>query len=60
MTTEMLMTHAISRGLVLRDFNVLSIGMILDYIAQYDGARVHQSEGEEQIKQATQVHFNAF
>ncbi|HHX63228.1 MAG TPA: hypothetical protein GX707_21325 [Epulopiscium sp.] len=60
MTTEMLMTHAISRGLLLRDFNMLSIGMILDYIAQYDVLRGNKAEGEEEIKQATQEHFNNF
>lgn len=60
MTTEMLMTHAISRGLLLRDFNMLSIGMILDYIAQYDALRGNRSEDEEEIKQATQEHFNNF
>ena len=60
MTTEMLMTHAISRGLVLRDFNVLSIGMILEYMTEYDNLRGAKSEGEEEIKQATQEHFSSF
>ncbi|HHX60617.1 MAG TPA: hypothetical protein GX707_07880 [Epulopiscium sp.] len=60
MTTEMLMTHAISRGLTLRDFNVLSIGMILDYITQYDGLRGDKSKDEGILEQATQEHFNSF
>jgi hypothetical protein len=56
-TTEMIMVYAIKRGLLLTDFNVMSIGMILDYIDHYD--RLHGIK-EEDGKQANQLDFNAF
>lgn len=53
----MIMVYAIKRGLLLTDFNVMSIGMILDYIDHYD--RLHGIK-EEDGKQANQLDFNAF
>lgn len=60
MTTESLMIHALKRGLLLIDFNELSIGMILDYINQYDQLHSCKDDGEEHIRKAEQKDFNAF
>ena len=56
MTTESLMIHAIKRGLLLSDFDELSVGMILDYIIQYD--KVYDFDNN--IKEAHQSDFNTF
>nr|DAV39054.1 MAG TPA: hypothetical protein [Caudoviricetes sp.] len=53
----MIMVYAIKRGLLLTDFNVMSIGMILDYIDHYD--RLHGIK-EENGKQANQLDFDTF
>lgn len=57
-TTESLMVHAISRGFILADFNEMSVGMILDYIARYDG--IQGGKEEERIKSAGQSEFDGF
>ena len=57
MTTEMLMVGAIRRGLTLRDFECLTIGMIIDYCSEYDDI-INPSEDSE--KMATQEDYNAF
>lgn len=57
MTTEMLMVGAIRRGLALRDFECLTIGMIIDYCSEYNES-INPSEDSE--KMATQEDFNKF
>ncbi|MGE4213773.1 MAG: hypothetical protein AB7E42_03225 [Anaerotignaceae bacterium] len=57
MTTEMLMVGAIRRGLTLRDFEYLTIGMIIDYCSEYDES-VNPSEDSE--KMATQEDYDKF
>lgn len=59
MTTENLMVHAIKRGLLLTDFQEVSVGMILDYIERYDYLHVDK-EKQEEIKRARQDEFNNF
>lgn len=58
MTTESLMIHAIRRGLLISDFNELSVGMILDYISKYD--QIYIGLDNENVQKATQNEFNAF
>lgn len=53
----MMMVYAIQRGLRLADFDEMSIGMILDYIAQHD--RLHTTK-EEEKREAGQTDFNGF
>lgn len=60
MTTESLMIHAIKRGLLLNDFNELSVGMILDYINRYDVLTSDISEERESSIIANQSHFDTF
>lgn len=60
MTTESLMVHALKRGLLITDFNELSIGMILDYINQYDELYFHGSIEINNIQLACQNHFDTF
>ena len=60
MTTESLMIHALKRGLLIADFNELSIGMILDYIYRYDSLHEDREEVEENTKSAIQNDFNSF
>lgn len=60
MTTESLMIHAIKRGLLLNDFNELSVGMILDYINQYDFLHLDKDYTEKDIKKASQDEFDQF
>ena len=51
------MVRAIERGLSLRDFEELTIGMIIGYIITYNECN---SNEEEQDRQATQADFDAF
>lgn len=52
------MIHAIKRGLLLADFKELSVGMLLDYISQYDA--LYNAHEEENVICADQSHFNQF
>ncbi len=60
MTTESLMVHALKRGLLIADFHELSIGMILDYINQYDVLIWNQDDVKENTTIALQNHFDKF
>lgn len=60
MTTESLMVHALKRGLVITDFHELSIGMILDYINQYDVLIWKQDDLQENTTIALQNYFDKF
>ena len=59
-TTEGLMIHALKRGLLIADFNVLSVGMILDYIMRYDDSMYLECNNEKEMLLATQKNFNEF
>jgi hypothetical protein len=52
------MVGAIKRGLTLKDFECLTIGMIIDYCSEYNDWE-NQSK-EHNIKKATQEDFNKF
>lgn len=58
LSLEILMAAALSRGLSLRDFDEMTIGMILDYVHFYDEARGATSESGP--KEATQADIDAF
>lgn len=59
MTTESLMVHALKRGLVIADFHELSIGMVLDYINQYDQMHSNEKDLSSSIE-AGQKDFDTF
>jgi|LFRM01.1.fsa_nt_gb hypothetical protein len=60
------MLKAFERGLTLRDFEIMTFGMIIDYIITYNN--VYQNDGEKEgtassqtsIRMATQADFDAF
>jgi len=52
------MVRAIERGLSLCDFENMTIGMILDYIATYNN--LNSSEEKEEIREASQSDFDAW
>ncbi|MCM3783668.1 hypothetical protein M3231_11855 [Neobacillus mesonae] len=58
MTLELLMTAALGRGLLLSDFDDMTIGMIYDFIYQYDNLR--QGGDKEEVRNATQDDINDF
>lgn len=60
MTTEVLMVHALHRGLGLSDFKILSVGMILDYIVAYDRLCGDSKTEEKEVRLAEQNEFNEF
>ncbi len=58
MTTELVMLRAIERGLTLRDFEELTLGMILGYVVIYNNEHLDDNEKEDTVRQATQVDFD--
>lgn len=60
MTTEILMTGAIRRGLFLSDFMEMTIGMIFDYVITYNNMEYEASNDDEKIVLAKQSDFDAF
>lgn len=55
----MLMVRALERGLTLRDFEDLTVGMIIDYIITYNNLNANEDE-EDEVREATQADFDAF
>jgi len=51
------MVRAIERGLSLWDFKELTVGMIIGYIATYNGCNSSEEQGQ---REATQEDFDAF
>lgn len=54
------MIHALKRGLLIADFYELSIGMILDYINQYDQLCSCKETEEDSNRKASQSDFDSF
>ena len=54
------MLRAIERGLTLRDFEDLTLGMIIGFIATYNNERLGEDEKEDTVRTATQADFNRF
>ena len=59
MSTEMIMVAALSRGLTLADFEILTFGMIVDYVIEHDNLSVDPDD-ESIIREAGQADFNSF
>lgn len=60
MTTELVMLRAIERGLTLRDFEHLTLGMILGYVVTYNNEHLDDNEKEDTVRTATQADFDRF
>ena len=60
MTTELVMLRALERGLTLRDFEYLTLGMIIGFITTYNNEHLDDNEKEDTVRQATQVDFDRF
>ena len=54
------MIRAIERGLTLRDFDIMTPGMVIGYIIAYNNERLNEDEKEDQEIMATQSHFDSF
>ena len=54
------MLRAIERGLTLRDFEHLTLGMILGYVVTYNNEHLDDNEKEDTVRTATQADFDAF
>ena len=54
------MLRAIERGLSLRDFEDLTVGMIIGFITTYNNERMDQDEQEEKVRMANQADFDCF
>ena len=60
MTTELIMLRAIERGLSLRDFEDLTIGMIIGYITTYNNEQLDEDDKQDAVRVAGQSDFNKF
>ena len=54
------MLRALERGLTLRDFEHLTLGMILGYVITYNNEHLDDNEKEDTVRTATQADFNRF
>ncbi len=54
------MLRAIERGLALRDFEDLTLGMILGYVVTYNNEHLDDNEKEDTVRTATQADFDRF
>ena len=54
------MLRAIERGLTLRDFEHLTLGMIIGFITTYNNEHLDDNEKEDTVRQATQADFDRF
>lgn len=60
MTTELLMLRSIEKGLSLRDWEIMTPGMIVDYIITYNNDRLDQEEMDDEYRPATQSDYDRF
>lgn len=58
MSLEFLLVKALSRGLTLRDFDEMTIGMIIDYVICYD--EENNPNKKETPREATQEDIDRF
>ena len=54
------MLRAIERGLTLRDFEDLTLGMIIGFIVTYNNERLDNDEKEDDARPATQADMDCF
>lgn len=60
MTTETIMVGALKRGISLKDFNDMTVGMIVGYITEWNNLNLSDEDKEEEIKEASQSDFDSF
>lgn len=57
----MIMVRALERNLTIADFEILTVGMIIDYIITYDNLNSsNENEDKESVVNANQESFNNF
>ena len=54
------MLRAIERGLCLKDFEDLTVGMIVGFITTYNNERLTDDEKEDSVRIASQADFDRF
>jgi len=54
------MLRAIERGLTIRDFEDLTVGMIVGFITTYNNEQSSSGDDEQDVRTATQSDFNSF
>lgn len=59
MTTDLILVRAKERGISFSDFEIMTVGMILDYIITYNNLNNKEDEEESTIE-ATQSHFDSW
>ena len=59
MSTEYIVVQALSRGLALADFEILTIGMIIDIIIEHDNLSVDPDD-DSATRIANQNDMNSF
>lgn len=52
------MLRAIERGLCLRDFENMTVGMIIGFIVEYNNNHLEDDEREDNVRMATQDDYN--
>jgi len=57
LTTDILIVRALERGITLADFEVLTIGMIMDLIITFNNDN-YEDTTEENVRMATQADFD--
>lgn len=60
MTTELLIVRSLERGILLKDFEDLTMGQIMDIIVTFNNLNLDKDEKEEEIREATQSDFDNF
>jgi hypothetical protein len=54
------MLRALERGITLRDFEHLTLGMIIGFITTYNNEHLDDNEKEDTVRTATQADFDRF
>ena len=57
-TTEKIILRAIERGLSLKDFEEMTVGMIIDFIVTYNNENLTDEEKEAEVRNATQDDYD--
>lgn len=54
------MLRAFERGLSLRDFEDMTVGMILDFIITFNNENLQDEDREDEVRMANQSDFDRF
>jgi hypothetical protein len=60
LTTEMLMLRSIERGLSIKDWDCMTVGMLIDFITTYNNENLSEEEKQDDMRIAGQSDFNNF